>query len=103
MSIKSLHDVIQKILQRKFTFTGSLRDINAPGIIPVDLNAFLHANALALSTWWIRLGNEEKSKRYRNIANEFLRGLQEVNIVIQRKTIDVKKKPAKFGISTSKS
>ncbi|XKL67138.1 hypothetical protein PGB90_010558 [Kerria lacca] len=57
---------------------GSLRDINAPGIIPVDLNAFMHANALALSTWWIRIGNEEKSQRYRDIANEFLRGLQEV-------------------------
>lgn len=60
-------------------FIGSLRDINAPGIIPVDLNAFLHANALALSTWWIRLGNEQKSRRYREIANEFLRGLQEVS------------------------
>lgn len=40
----------------------------------------MHANALALSTWWIRLGNEEKSRRYRDIANEFLRGLQEVII-----------------------
>lgn len=57
---------------------GSLRDVNAPGIIPVDLNAFLHANALALSTWWIRMGNEQKSRRYRDIANEFLRGLQDV-------------------------
>lgn len=61
-----------------FKISGSLRDVNAPGIIPVDLNSFLHANALALSTWWIRLGNEEKSRRYRDIANEFLRGLQEV-------------------------
>lgn len=57
---------------------GSLQDINAPQIIPVDLNAFLHANALALSTWWFRLGNEQKSRRYREIANEFLKGLQEV-------------------------
>lgn len=43
------------------------------------MNAFLHANALALSTWWFRLGNEQKSRRYREIANEFLKGLQEVS------------------------
>ncbi|XP_050540083.1 trehalase-like isoform X2 [Daktulosphaira vitifoliae] len=57
---------------------GGLVDVNAPSIIPVDLNSILHVNALTLSTWFIQLGDAKKGTEYQKIADDLLIGIQEV-------------------------
>lgn len=60
---------------------GNLSDIQTSNIVPVDLNSFLHVNALTLSAWFSQMGNEAKANKYKNIANQFLQNIQEVSLL----------------------
>nr|AGK89798.1 soluble trehalase [Apolygus lucorum] len=56
---------------------GNLSDIAIPQIIPVDLNAFVQANAKILSNWFSEMGNQAK-KTYATIADQWLEAVREV-------------------------
>nr|AFL03409.1 soluble trehalase [Laodelphax striatellus] len=57
---------------------GNLSDIAAPQIIPVDLNAFLQANAKILSNWFLEMGNYAKAKTFADHALHLHDAIKEV-------------------------
>ncbi|XP_018901981.2 trehalase isoform X1 [Bemisia tabaci] len=57
---------------------GTLLDVHTPSIIPVDLNAFLHKNAVLLSEWWYMMGDKYRGKYFKEIAEKLLASINEV-------------------------
>ncbi|XP_050056696.1 trehalase-like isoform X2 [Aphis gossypii] len=55
-----------------------LSAVHTPSIVPVELNSILNQNARILSTWFGQIGNKYKATKYCVIAQEFLKGIQEV-------------------------
>lgn len=53
--------------------------MHTPSIVPVELNSILNQNARILSTWFGQIGNKYKATKYCVIAQEFLKGIQEVS------------------------
>lgn len=60
------------------TNKGSLEDVKASYIVPVDLNAILYGNALILSQFYKQLQNEEKALHYSVTAQNLLNAVNKV-------------------------
>lgn len=58
---------------------GNLSNIDAPHIIPVDLNAFLEQNARLLSNFYKLLGDPKKASHYQYRADKLLQAIEAVS------------------------
>lgn len=47
-----------------------MKDVNVTSIVPVDLNSLLCVNARTLSSFYSRLGNNQKRKYYADLADQ---------------------------------
>ncbi|CAH1391066.1 unnamed protein product [Nezara viridula] len=57
---------------------GNLSSIHTQNIIPVDLNALLHKNAKLLTSWFRKIGNQDKAKKYQLLSKQIMEGMTEV-------------------------
>lgn len=72
---ESGHDFSTRWFIKDGTNKGNLSDIDTPSIIPVDLNAFLHANAVILSNFNGLLKRYRQQEMYKRKAENLLAGI----------------------------
>ncbi|XP_054282635.1 trehalase-like isoform X1 [Macrosteles quadrilineatus] len=75
---ESGHDFSTRWFIKNGTNGGNLSNIDAPHIIPVDLNAFLEQNARLLSNFYKLLGDPKKASHYQYRADKLLQAIEAI-------------------------
>ncbi|XP_075230826.1 trehalase-like isoform X3 [Lycorma delicatula] len=65
-------------IDQNCTNEGTLSNVAAPQIVPVDLNSFLQLNAEILGDYYARMGNTNKAKEYFMKGKQLLDGITAV-------------------------
>nr|ANC68249.1 membrane-bound trehalase [Cnaphalocrocis medinalis] len=60
------------------TNKGNLTNLKTRSIVPVDLNAFMCGNALLMSQFYDKLGNQAKADEYRRVHASYMEAIEKV-------------------------